>query len=474
MQGKSKKKIIILSCVSVFVILLIFYLSASVFFQYHFLSGTTINGIDCSYKSIDDVNDLLEDEIRTYYLRIIERNNTEERISAQDIELEIAIKGDLDVIKESQNQYLWLFGSDKEYTVETYISYNEALLESKVNFLNCIDPDKIVEPTAPVISYDGTTYIITRAEAGTRVDSEKLKGMILDAVKDLEKEFNIEESGCYTDSLISDSNVYDGLISKLNSYVNTKITLIFGDSTEDEDTTEYSHQEVIDSKKISNWLSVDENLEIQFDKEAIEEYVETLAKDYETMGQTRKFINSYGVETTIRGGDYGWWIATGAEVDEIINNIKEAKDVTRELNYLQKAVSYGEDNDFGDTYIEVCLSKQRLFCYSKGELITECDIISGKNLSEYETPTGVYRMRFMMKNYKFNRSYFDKTVAYWMVFYGNSVETNIGVVSCDWRTDFGGISYKTNGSYGSIYTPLENAKIIYDNIPNDIPVIIYK
>ncbi len=467
MQGKSKKKIVILSCISVFIILLIFYLSVSVFFQYHFLPGTTINGIDCSYKSVNDANGLLEDEIRTYYLRIIERNNTQEHISAQDIELKITIEDDLNDVKDKQNQYLWLFGGDKDYTIKTDITYNEVLLNNKVNSLSCIDPEKIIEPTAPKISYDGTTYVITVAEPGTRVDTEKLKTLIIEAVKNLNTEFNIEASGCYTDSLVSDSTIYDGLISKLNSYVNTKITLVFGETTED------SAQEIIDSNKISKWLSVDEKFEIQFDKEAIEAYVEELSKDYETMGQTRKFKNSYDVETTIRGGDYGWWIATGAEVDQIISDIKEAKDVTREINYLQRAVTYGEDNDFGDTYIEVCLSKQRLFCYSKGELITECDIISGKYLSENETPTGVYRMRFMMRNYKFNRSYFDKTVAYWMVFYGNSVETNIGVVSCDWRTDFGGSSYKTNGSYGSIYTPVENAKIIYDNIPNDIPVIIY-
>lgn len=83
-------------------------------------------------------------------------------------------------------------------------------------------------------------------------------------------------------------------------------------------------------------------------------------------------------------------------------------------------------------------------------------------------------MRFMFTNYTFNRPYFNRTVGYWMVFYGNDADSNIGLISCDFRNDFGKTTYLYNGTHGSIYIPPDSAKIIYDRIPNDIPVIIYK
>ena len=105
----------------------------------------------------------------------------------------------------------------------------------------------------------------------------------------------------------------------------------------------------------------------------------------------------------------------------------------------------------------------------------EADIISGDPRNGKETPTGVFNMRFMFTNYNFVRGSFQKTLKYWMVFYGNTVETNIGIASCDWITDFGGTAYKSAGSLGSIYINEADAKTLYKELPGkDFPVIIYK
>ena len=101
---------------------------------------------------------------------------------------------------------------------------------------------------------------------------------------------------------------------------------------------------------------------------------------------------------------------------------------------MQRAGAFGE-NDFGNTYIEINLTDQHLYAYKDGNKIVDCDIISGDPVNGLETPTGVFNMRFMFTNYNFVRKDFSKKLKYWMVFYGNTVDTNIGIASCDWITN---------------------------------------
>ncbi len=459
---KSKKRIIILSSIITIIVIAVIYLSVSVYFQYFFLKGTTINGIDCSFKSAEAVKEILEDNIRTYYLQIVERNNTIEHVTAEDIKLQMTIDGDIEKLLKEQNSYGWLFSKGGSHTVETTVTYDESALNSRFNTLACLDEEKMTDASPPEITYSDGTYTVGTLNPGTRVDTQKLKAVITEAVSNMESEVNIEKEGLYLVNSNDSDEKYTMLVNTLNKYVGVTITLTFNGELD---------PVVIDESIISGWLSVDSDCNIVFDTEAIEAFVGNISKDIETMGQSRVFTNSYGNEINISGGDYGWWISEGTEAEAIINDIKGGTDVERELNYLQTAASHG-DNDLGDTYIEINLMTQHLFCYKEGSLITECDIISGSNSNP--TPTGIYRMRFMFTNYTFNRAYFNRTVPYWMVFYGNDADTNIGIVGCDWRNDFGGTTYLYNGSYGSIYIPNENAAVIYREIPNDIPVIIYK
>ncbi len=461
-KKSNKKKILILSSVITLVVLAVVYLSVSVYFQYHFLKGTYINGIDCSFKTVDEVENIFADEARTYYLQIIQRNNTVEHVTAEDIKLTMAVEGDISEFLESQNSYAWLFNSGEEFELETDIAYDTNALNARFNTLNCLDTEKMTDATAPEITYIDGAYKVGTGNPGTRLDTEKLKTLITAAVSNMRKEINLEKEECYLVANNTDDSKYTELLNTLNKCVNTKITLTFNDELE---------PVIIDGSKISTWMSVDADLNIVFDMTAVESFVSELSKEIETMGQSRTFKNSYGNEVKVSGGDYGWWVSEGKEAEAIVNDIKNGTDVERELNYLQKAASYGE-TDFGNTYIEINLMKQHLFCYKDGTLITECDIISGSNANP--TPTGIYKMRFMFTNYTFNRANFQRTVPYWMVFYGDDADSNIGLIGCDFRTDFGGTTYLYNGSDGSVYVPMDSATIIYNQIPNDIPVIIYK
>lgn len=471
-KKKKSKKPIILTIVVTAVVITIIYLSVSVYFQYHFFKGSTINNIDVSFMTADEANAAFKNQSRTYYLEIKERNGKVEHISAEDVGLKLFDNFDASSYLEKQDAYKWIFNLSGTTTLIEFndssnsITFDESMLNSRFLSLECLDEEKMTDATPPDIKYENGVYTVGKVNPGTKLDIEKTKEFIKAAISNLSATLDLEEAGCYLVSETGTDNAYTELVNKLNKYVSSEITLTFNDELT---------PVVIDDTYISKWMSVDADMNIVFDMEAIEGFVADLSKEIETMGQTRHFKNSYGNEITVSGGDYGWWISEGKEAKEIVENIKSGETISRELNYLQKAATHGteeNDSDLGDTYIEINLLKQHLFCYKEGELITECDIISGTN--ENPTPTGIYRMRFMFTNYTFNRTYFKNTVAYWMVFYGDDVDSNIGLISCDFRNDFGGTTYLYNGTHGSIYVPMDSAKIIYTEIPNDIPVIIYK
>ena len=460
----NKKKIFIGTAVISLVLIAIIYLGVAVYYQYHFLPGTTINGKDYSNKTIKSVKESMLDDIRLYYLKVIERNSEVEHIAAADIGLSISIDGDLSKIKDNQNHYLWFIKPKKEANLDITITYDEAKLDYAINGLKCLNDEYINAGIAPELTFDGIAFSMTQGVPGNEINKEKTIELIKNAIKNMDSVINLETENCYLVPL--DSNISEKeqeVLNTLNKYLDVDITLTFGDQSE-----------TIDKAQIYKWLSVDANNEIQFDTEAIIDYIDTIAKNYETMGQSREFTTSNGKTITVSGGDFGWWINRKAEAEAIVNDIKGLTSVTREPNYLQRAGAFDE-NDFGNTYIEIDLSTQHLYAYKEGEKIVDCDIISGDPSLKAETPTGVFNMRFMFTNYDYIRGNFKKNIKYWMVFYGNTVETNIGIASCDWITTFGGSAYKGAGSLGSIYVNDIDAKTLYMELPGkDFPVIIYK
>ncbi len=455
----SKKKVLIATLFCTVVFLVIIYLGISVFYQYHFLPGTVINGYDCANKSVSSVEEEMVDSVRLYCLNIEERLNVVEMIPSADIEMKMNIKGDLNEILSKQNNYMWL-KKGGEHSADINVTYNEDKLDKVINKLACLDDSKITGIVPATLEYSGGRFNVVKGHSGNEINKETAIAAIKNAIKNMKDTLVLEDTGCYTTPLQLDETGFEALVDTLNSYLDVRITLTFGEN-----------KEVIDDSIISGWLSIDTANNIVFDETAIREYLTTLADKYDTNGTARTFVNAEGKEITVAGGDYGWWLDGSTECANIIADIKALNSATREPAFKQRADVF-DAVDFKDNYIEVNLAKQKLYAIKDGELFHEADIVSGA--SQTATPIGIFRMRFMFKDYELVRETFTRTVKYWMVFYGNTKETNIGLCSCDWLKEFGGNVYQTNGSLGSIYMSNEDAKIIYENYPNDdFAVIIY-
>ena len=103
-------------------------------------------------------------------------------------------------------------------------------------------------------------------------------------------------------------------------------------------------------------------------------------------------------------------------------------------------------------------------------MVLETDVITGNEGRNKRTPRGLNIVRGHLRNIYLVDDYF---VDYWMCI---SMDGNYGFHDAyRWRSDdeYGGDTYKTNGSGGCVNVPLEKMALMYEMVPDYTPIVIY-
>ena len=85
-----------------------------------------------------------------------------------------------------------------------------------------------------------------------------------------------------------------------------------------------------------------------------------------------------------------------------------------------------------------------------------------------DTPEGVYFVYNKQEDRVLRGQGYASPVEYWM-----PVKGAVGIHDADWRSEFGGEIYKTNGSHGCINVPKEIMPDLYEKTEIGTPVIIF-
>lgn len=458
---KSKVSKRVIGVIISFVVILLMYIGVSIYFKDRFCFGSSVNNISLAGKTVHEANEKISSKINNYKIEIIERNNKKECISSNDMGLENNAKGKIAELKENQNSFGWLpslFRSKNKKTVEI-VKVNEDMLRKSIDELECFHEDNIINPENPKLKYNKKNYEISSIVKGNKLNKDIVYKKILEAVLNGKTSINLDKEKCYEKPKYNEkSSKVVSAIEKLNKYVNSKITINFGDK-----------KELLDGDTINKWLSIDEDYNITIDEESVQEYVNELSYKYNTIGITRKFTSSYGNTVSVTGGSYGYSIDKEKEISEILKLIKSGKVKEIEPEFKQKSFTkvYGS-NDIGKTYVEVNLTSQHLWFYKDGILIVEGDVVTGKVSDGHGTPRGTYFLAYKQKNATLKGEGYETPVSYWMPF-----NNGIGIHDATWRNSFGGEIYYYGGSHGCVNAPYGIASTIYNNIEPGTPIICY-
>jgi lipoprotein-anchoring transpeptidase ErfK/SrfK len=453
-----RKRTIIVIIISL-ITLLIIYLGTSLYFMDRFYFGSKINGVSVTGKTTEDIETDILAENESYILKLKQRGNVEENIKGSDIEYKYNLEGRIEDLKESQNGFGWIYGvfNSSDYKLKKEVTYNEELLKSKFDSLNCFNDDNIIETENAKIEYENNKYVIKEEVLGNKVNKDILYNKVTEALNNEDKEINLEEIKVYEDpQYTANSKEVTEAKDILNKYIGSSITYNFGNQVE-----------VLNGETIHNWLYTDENFGVVIDEVKAREYVNSLSAKYDTYGSTRNFKTTLGTTVNVSGGNYGWWINYNEETQALLNAIKEGKSEERQPIYAQTAASHGP-NDFGNTYVEINLTTQHIWLYKDGILMVEGPIVSGTANSKYATPSGTYGLTYKERNAILRGENYAAPVSYWMPF-----NQDIGIHDATWRSNFGGQIYIADGSHGCINTPYNVASTIFEYINQGSPVICY-
>lgn len=449
-----KKYIIIIGVSTLSVYFLI-----SIYFVGHYFFHTEINCVNVSLKSHNKLDNIINSYIQNYELKMIGRNGNIDIIRSKDIGMKYNINNSIKENPHLQNPFFWIGSLFKKhiYYVNDLYMYDNLLLNKKIKNLKCINSN-IIEPKNVDFQYNNGVYELIEESYGNKIKIGQLINTINSYIISGRTELNLSKTHCYVEptyTLNSEKTIRTRKL--LNKYVSTKITYQFGPETE-----------LLDGNTIHEWLSVDHNLDVTINKQAITEYITSLSKKYNTVGMTREFTTSTGLRIEVSGGIYGWKINSAAESEALYNHIINADDIQKEPIYSQRAITR-EGNEIGNTYVEINITRQHLWFYKDGTLITQGSIVTGNPNRGNATVLGVYMINYKQRGATLTGPDYAAKVTYWMPFFGH-----IGLHDASWRYRFGGEIYKRNGSHGCVNLPLYLAKIIYENIEEGTPIIVYE
>lgn len=458
----SRKQLAILVAALAVALLAVVYVTVSFYFNKHFPFRTTINGIDCSGKTVAEVKLLISETIDPYQLELTDQNGHHETIKGSEINLQPIFDGSLEEELASRSGFQWPASLFRKTNIEleTMVSYDEEKLQSIMENLQCVkESDKHKPVNAHISDYtEGKGYKIIPEETGAQIDTAVLSGVLHSSIINLQKKLSLAEADCYVKPTVtSEDETLKAALAQLNTALKAKITY-----------TIENDKETLDSSTIRNWLSVTEDNQVVVDEAQAAAYIKSLAAKYDTYGKTRTFTTTYGPTVQLKTNKYGWQINQSKETEQLIADIKSGTTASREPAYSRKAKNR-TDKDYGDTYVEINLTAQHLYLYKDGVMILESDLISGNTELGNDTPPGAFSVTYTQRGAVLRGRDYATPVDFWMPFNGN-----VGMHDATWKSDFGGNYYTYTGSHGCINLPYASAETIFNNIKTGDPVFVYK
>lgn len=454
-KGGMKKSVIIIAA-SVIAVLAAIYFIGVWFYESHFFFGTEIGSFSCSNMTADEAKAKIADDIENYGFTFYEKDGKTEVVTGKEIGLTAAIPDNIQELLNEQNPFLWLTSiKSRSLPLKTEVSFNRHTLYNRITQLDFAKNSReaVGDYTKKIYFEDGQ-FRVKDDETYNIISINDIYSRAKAKVQELYLGMSLEKEGCYKG--ISDDDSVKGILNLANKFVSSKITYnCAGETT------------ILDGSTISQWVKIGENSSVKVNTDQVREYVDGLAKKYNTVGKERSFKTSGGDSITVSGGDYGRKINAEKEVQELCALIWNGSQSEREPVYIQKPQVNGT-NDIGNTYVEISIGAQHLWYYKDGALVLDTAMVSGDPTKNRATSKGVFRLKYKDKNVVLKGADYETPVTFWMPFNGG-----IGLHDATWRGRFGGGIYRGSGSHGCVNLPYSAAEKIFKLISPGEPVVVY-
>ena len=444
-----------------------FYLMAVLSYRSGFSYGTRINGVNCAGMSIPEVSTVLLDDYPVSDVTVSFPDDTEGILKADDIGISVNYEPELYQIRYTQNPILWgldIFRGRREVTVTPAVSFDRDKLKKAIGELEFVkehDPDRNMYLSVAFI--DG---IYTLADTtGSSVNEDYVFDYIYNALCKGDTQIRIPET-FLTDHEYSDSElrVLD-LWHEIEDFIRPGLVYDMGD-----EKIPIDERFLCSCLVKENGMPVkDEDGRFKVDEAMVIAFADDICNRYDTFEKPLTFVDCNGEQKTVERNYYGTLIDREAEVQYLLNAVKNGIKEEHVPKYIHEPYHRGLD-DIGPDRIEIDLTRQKLYYFRDGKLDIESDVVTGNPRTLHATNEMITTVRKKQQDTYLSGEGYRSFVHYWIAVYKNT----IGIHDASWQQEFGGDRYLTHGSKGCINAPDDVAADLYSKVEVGMPVLIYK
>ena len=300
-------------------------------------------------------------------------------------------------------------------------------------------------------------------------EAEVLEEFIEENIYDDDTDESSLESSSEDSAIVEESTV---LVSSSGSdYDNKDSSESAAHESEVTDST-YDLASSYDTLYIWQGFVVDEKMNIIISESKMHKYFEELGEKYDTEYLMELYRKGEASEIAINSNKGNGSLF---DVDSVYEEFKNAylyetyheeKEIT--LAMEDTITTYDAYAFLGSTYIEVNMNKQMLYYYVDGELSMDMPIVTGNINRSRGTPTGIYNVYNKRYHTYLRGADYVSYVNYWL-----GVNKGVGIHDANWRSEFGGEIYKSDGSHGCINCPEDQVSVLWEVVEVGTPVVLY-
>lgn len=474
---KNKHKKIIIGAVIAVAVLIIAaigtYAGIAQSYDGKFLPNTYVQSVDVSGMTWQEANEAVSEQFQTAKTVIVEDGQEDITITGEELSLH-PVNGEMEELVQKQNKWDWLtrqFSAPEQLSIG--IQYDEQIVMDAVSALDCVNAETRTAPQDATIEYDSDKgeFVAVEPVEGTLVDEGALLSEISKSISNGGGTVDVAELYVQPE-LTADSPEIAAAVAEANRVINKKITYNI-DMIDDAET--------LTKEQIVGFVVMGDDGQLSVDEEAVAAWLREIGQEYDTAGKEKNYTTAYGKEVVLPGGSYGWITDEAAMLPVVVENILSNDDVIdQDFKYQQEAAGPAGSGEWGDTYIDIDITEQKVRVIQNGEITHDFVCITGKPDGKHDSTEGEQKVVRIEKDFVMTGELNAKGVPeyrtpcnYFVAWNGNGCAMH----DASWQawSSWNPSRYKTGaGSHGCANMRPQDAAVIYEVAYMGMPVLVHK
>lgn len=437
--------------------------------------NTWVDGIYCTGRTATDVGAQLLEDLDSPSITVTDREGEKYTYDLENADFQYDYTSNLDAYQKMQSSQSWTVLARSENNIDPgdpEFTFDEEAIKDWWEELPAVKAEEVKPVLTMSLEDEGYTLQSTLED---HLDVEKGLTEVVNAIAAGKTRLSLTESHCYFDYEMDEEQTQTYETWKELRVLET-CGLVYDMGAE---------QIFFDPSVMSKFIAKDakgnpirnEDGKFYYDFDEVDAFIEDLCEQYHTYGVERPFKTSResGDIVMVKPGNFGTEIDAEEEkafVREILNGdvVTRLSKTVHQPKYIHETLYHGLD-DTGGTYIEVDKEEQKIYFYKDGELMVSSGVVTGCLSTRHDTYEGAFCIQAKYKNKVLRGPGYASFVRRWMPIY-----RAIGLHDANWRkeSEFGGETYKRNGSHGCVNMPDETTDIIFEYAEIGTPVFVFK